>query len=144
MDAAEAVANHFDSIVERCNRDPSGRPKHLPKNDQIIYYVISARCEMDINGFESVFDQLLTQDELSFLIDSLNEIGAPSLAQSFAMAQSRLAAAGFFGDDSVMVGDLVSDDEDEFLADIESEIRKNDMLWSIDERLIELIPGNST
>ncbi|HUG70603.1 MAG TPA: hypothetical protein VMM76_22835 [Pirellulaceae bacterium] len=140
MDASQQVAEYFEALIERCNRDPSARPTNLPKNDQIVYYVISTRCEMDINGFDSVFDQLLTEPELQFLIDSLNELGALRLADLFHRAHSRLQHAGFFDDESTLVEDLDQGDT-EFLHDIEEEIRNNDSLWELDDRLAELIPN---
>jgi hypothetical protein len=142
MDASQKLAEYFDSVIERCNRDPSGRPINLPKHDQIIYYVISTRCEMDMNGFDSVFDQLLTENELCLLIEALNELGAPQLAGSFDQARARLRNAGFFAEDSLMVSDL-DQDETGFLDDIEDDIRNNDSLWDLDERLAALIPTNA-
>ncbi|QDU93905.1 DMP19 family protein [Lignipirellula cremea] len=142
MDVSQQLARYYDSLIERCNRDPSARPNNLPKHDQIIYYVISTRCEMDMNGFDSVFDQLLTENELRLLVDALNELGAGTLAESFNQAHSRLRDAGFFGDDSMMVSDLDNDDFG-FLDDIEDDIRKNDSLWDLDDRLAELIPTNA-
>jgi hypothetical protein len=142
MDASREVAKYFDSLIERCNRDPSGRPKNLPKHDQIIFYVISTRCEMDMNGFESVFDQMLDEDELVLLIGALQELEVPELAQSFEKAHARLRAAGFFDDDSMMVSDLDNGGEG-FLEDIEEEIRNHDPLWLLDDRLAELIPKDA-
>lgn len=142
MDASQKLAEYFDTVVERCNGDPSGRPIHLPKHDQIIYYVISTRCEMDMNGFDSVFDQLLTENELCLLINALNQLGAPQLAGSFDQARLRLRNAGFFDSDSTTVSDLGEDDIG-FLDDIERDIRNNDSLWGLDERLAELIPMNA-
>ena len=142
MDAAEYLANYYDALIRRC--DSSGRPDVLPRHDQAIYYIISTRCEMDMNGFDSVFDQLLTEKELLFLIEALNEVGASDLAHSFARAHSRLKSASFFDDESMMVWQLEnSDTETGFLEDIEEEIRKNDILWELDDRLVELIPTNA-
>src|SRR5690606_16730214 len=124
MDASQQLAKYYDSLIERCNRDPSARPNNLPKHDQIIYYAISTRCEMDMNGFDSVFDQLLTENEIRLLVDALNELGAARLAESFNQAYSRLRDAGFFGDDAMMVSDL-NNNESGFLDEIEDDIRKN-------------------
>lgn len=139
MEPSQQVAEYFHDLIERCNRDPSGRPTNLSKNDQVIYYIISTRCEMDMSGFDSVFDQLLTEPELRFLIDSLNELGASDLADSFNRAYSRLQHARFFDSESTMVSDLDQGDTG-FLDDIEEEIRNNDSLWNLDDRLAELIP----
>ncbi len=142
MDASIAVAEYFNAVIAQCNRNPSGRPHNLPWHDQIIYYVVSTRCEMDMNGFDSVFDQLLTENELGLLVEALNDLRLPQLAASFDDARSRLRNAGFFDDDSIMVSDL-ENDEIEFLADIEEVIRSNDSLWNLDDRLAALIDAKA-
>ena len=141
MDASQQLAQYFELLIERCNLDPSARPYNLPRHDQIIFYVISTRCEMDMNGFDSIFDQLLTEHELRLLIDALHELGADELAESFRQAHARLEDAGFFADDSMTVSDL-DNDKSGFLDDIEADIREHDSLWDLDERLVELIPTN--
>ncbi|MCA8993294.1 MAG: hypothetical protein KDA88_14995 [Planctomycetaceae bacterium] len=95
-----------------------------------------------MNGFDSVFDQLLTENELLFLIDALNELGAAQLASSFDEAHTRLRSAGFFDNDSMMVSDLGLG-ETGFLDDIERDIRKNDSLWDLDASLVGLIPTDA-
>jgi len=142
MTTALIVANHFQFIIERSRRDASGRPINMAKHDQVIYYVISTRCEMDINGFEAVFDQLLTETELLFLIQSLHDLGVPNLENAFERAHSRLQAAGFF-EDGIMVCDLENTEDSKagFLNDIEEEIRQDDALWKLDDVLLRLIPA---
>lgn len=142
MDASQQLAEYFESVNEQCNRDPSGRPTNLPEHDRIIYYVISTRCEIDMNGFNSVFDQLLTESELCFLIDALEQLGVPQMAGWFDRARFRLRRAGFFDNDSMRVSDL-DKDESGLLDDIEEEIRNNDSLWGLDECLVDLIPKNN-
>lgn len=116
----------------RC--DLRGRPSNLSKHEQIFYYVVATRCEMDMNGFDSVFDQLLDQDAIQFLVDSLNDLGATQLADLFEAACMRLDNVGFFDDDSARVIDFVSDDQTEILEDIEEQVRKDDALWALDEK----------
>jgi hypothetical protein len=144
MDTSEKLADYYESLIERVNADPSGRPLHLPKHDRIIYYIISTRCEMDMNGFDSVFDQLLSEEELAFLIEALKELDASRLAELFELAQSRLESAGFFAEESLMVLDLEGEGDKGLLDDIEEAIRDNDALWELDNRLVQLIPMGTT
>jgi hypothetical protein len=142
MDAPTSVAAYFEELIERCNRSGQGRPTALPQNDQYIFYVISTRCEMDINGFESVFDQLLEESEISVLINAFNELGCTTLAEAFSTARSRLAGAGFFDDEEMMVIDLATD-EGGFLDDIEETVRNSNLLWELDDSLAELLPDEA-
>lgn len=143
MDASELIADYYATVVQRC--DSSGRPNALPHHDRVIYYIVSTRCEMDMNGFESVFDQFLTEEELLFLIQSLRELGAMKLAESFTRAHARLNSAGFFNGEPMMIGEL---DEGEsgagFLDDIEAELREQEELWDLDARLVALIPADDS
>ncbi len=139
MDAPTRVAAYFEDLIERCNRSGQGRPTGLPARDQYIFYVISTRCEMDINGFESVFDQLLEEFEITILIDALKELGCTTLSKAFSTARDRLAGAGFFDDEERMVCDLATDDYG-FLDDIEEAVRSSNLMWDLDTSLAELLP----
>ncbi len=142
MDAPTRVAAYFEDLIERCNRNGQGRSTSLPENDQYIFYVLSTRCEMDINGFESVFDQLLDQSEINILITALNELGCTTLANEFSTARDRLADAGFFDDEEIMVSDLATDSGG-FLDDIEERIRNCNLMWEIDDSLAKLLPDEA-
>lgn len=142
MDASTRVAAYFDDLVERCNRSATKRPTNLPLYDQYIYYVLSTRCEMDINGFDSVFDQLLEESEVNILITALNELGCTTLADSFSIARDRLAGVGFFSDEEMMVCDLATD-EGGFLDDIEAAVRNDNLMWQLDESLAKLLPAEA-
>ena len=144
MDASARLANYYEKLIERCNQNPSARPDNLPKRDRIIYYVISTRCEIDINGFDAVFDQLLSENELTFLIETLNELEATELAGLFESALKRLKAAGFFDEEGMCVSELDPSPSIGFLDDIEALILENDELWELDEKLAELIPTQAT
>ena len=142
MDASTRVAAYFEDLIERCNRNGQGRRTSLPERDQYIFYVLSTRCEMDINGFESVFDQLLEQSEITILITALNELGCTTLANEFATARDRLADVGFFDDEEMMVCDLATDSGG-FLDDIEESVRTCNLMWELDDSLAKLLPDEA-
>lgn len=138
MIPAEIVDAHFQQLITRC--DAKGRPTKISRDDRIIYYVIATRCEMDMNGFDNVFNQLLSKSELQFLIESLEHLDEMNLAASFQAANDRLDEAGFFDDESMMVWDL-DDTETEtgFLEDINEQVRQNNRLWKLDDKLVKLV-----
>lgn len=57
-------ANATDRIAEEFNRLVALGPDVVAtrsRAEQIIFYVVATRCEIDINGFASVYEQLLAQ-----------------------------------------------------------------------------------
>jgi len=140
-DPSTIVAERFDRIVADMAAKGLGRPDGLAENDRTIYYIVSTRCEMDTGGFNSVFDQLLTESELVYLVDCLNRMDATSLADGFARAHEALRTVRFFddnGDDDNMVSDFDRADGTGLLDAIESEIRACDRLWLLDDPLAVL------
>lgn len=134
---AEAIADCYDDIIKRC--DSAGKPSRLSSHERVIYYVVSTRCEMDMNGFGSVFDQLLTEDELVFLIQSLEELGETGLKDSFQAAHEFLTELGFFEKSALMTYDL-PENQQATLEMIEDRLRAEERLWELDEKLLGLIP----
>ena len=133
MDHVELVDRHFQDLIQR---DEST----WNDVDRTIYWIIATRCEMDMNGFDSVFNQLLSKTNLQLLIRSLADLDETKLSQCFQRAQQRLDSVGFFDDDQMMLWDLTDQlTEVEFLADIEDQIRENDRLWELDDKLAALI-----
>lgn len=94
---------------------------------------------MDMGGFESVFDQLMEESEIEILIAALNELGCTTMADAVSVARDRLAAAGFFVDEEMMVCDLATDNGG-FLDDIEEKVRNSNLIWGLDESLAKLLP----
>ena len=137
-DPSTIVAERFDRIVADMAAKGLGRPDGLAENDRTIYYIVSTRCEMDMGGFNSVFDQLLTERELVYLINCLQRMHATSLADGFSRAHDALRAVQFFddnGDADKMVSDFDRADGTGLLDAIESEIREGQELWILDNAL---------
>ena len=132
--ADERIAVYFEQLIKR--------DYQTPPQDRLIYLVVSVRCQMDMGGFNSAFDQLLRDEPTQqFFLDGLRKLDEPTLVDAFVRAHSRLKTAGSFDDPDLSVFDLEDEnDEDErgFLADIASEIRER--LWDLDEKLCGLLP----
>lgn len=134
MDDVEIVDQYFQNLI--C------RPESTwTESDRVIYCIVATRCEMDMNGFDSVFSQLLKKRDVQFLIDALRQLDERQLAGHFQNAFDRLQSVKFFDNDSVLLGDLSDQDsETEFLADIEGLVRENDQMWDLDRKLASLVP----
>jgi len=133
--AAEIISDRFETISARCG--PSGRPTALPRNEQTIWYVVATRCDIDMGGFASVLDQLLTESELLFLVEVLAELGEPELSSAFQRTHVVLAHAGFYRGPSRMYQDLDPSVQAR-LETIATSIEVNAGLWGLDDRLAQL------
>lgn len=110
----------------------------MPFADKVVYYVVATRCEIDINGFSSIYEQGLNSHELALLVDGLNKLDEMDLARQFASGLQLLQSEGFY---THMNWDQVP-------AAVKVEIgvigeRVGDRLWSLDEKLASLLNGKT-
>lgn len=134
MDADGRIATYFEQLIQH---DYKTSP-----SDYLIFLIVSVRCQMDMGGINSAFDQLLRDEStLIFFLDGLRLLDEPSLVVAFSHAHARLKAAGYFANPDLEVFDLEDEDnEDMFLQDIAEEIRAGNRLWQLDEKLCGLLP----
>jgi hypothetical protein len=104
----ERIVTYFEELIQRNYKNPP--------RDYLIYLVVGVRCQMDMGGIQSIFDQLL-RDKLTidFFITGLRQLDEPWLADAFtrAAAQRRVALRESIGE----------------------EIRQSNRLWELDEKL---------
>jgi hypothetical protein len=139
MDPIDYIAARFNRIISDVN-EMGGRPDSLPEYDRAIFHLLSIRCEIDINGFESVFDQLLTEDELLFSVCVLEQLEFNTLATAFRQAHSILRDSGFYNQRSGIAHENKLPDGSGILDPIEQTVADDGGLWMLDDKLIELIP----
>ncbi|MBI5918191.1 MAG: hypothetical protein HY849_02290 [Nitrosomonadales bacterium] len=132
MNSPTEVARRFEDILKRCGT--TGRPDDLPHAERVIYYIIAVRCEIDMNGFDSVLDQLLSEDELNFVCASLEELNEGSLAESWRKIESLLRSVAHKPSGSAPVSMLPKDVRQE-LEVLARAACANDRLWQLDEKL---------
>ncbi len=144
MDPSDIIAQRCNEITARIGDRDDGRPVGLPDHDRIIYYVLSIRSELDFGGFESVFEQLLTEAELTFVIDALTNLQLVSLADAFRRTYQRLHDVGFYDGTYHAVQEFQNSDGTGLLDDIERELSDGDPLWAADEQLAKLLDKNAT
>lgn len=130
MDATDRIVEEFDRLVAIGRSGVAKRPIA----ERIVYYVVATRCEIDINGFASTYEQDLNPGEIAILVDGLNQIGEKRLASQFQRGFELLEASGFYKHQN---WNEVSDS-------VKSEIdaigeRIGDQLWDLDEKLAGLL-----
>jgi len=105
--------------------------------EQVLWYVVAIRCERDINGIESVFDQLLNEHELLFLTDALVALGEPELAEAFQRAHLALHRVAFYRHPDAMCldyGDALASE----MRVVDAVLDAESGLWGLDEKLARL------
>lgn len=135
MNADEVVARRFEELSAR---NVGKSVEQLSPEDAAVYLIVATRCEMDMEGFESVFEQLLTPVGLESLIASLELIEEANLAQAFREAARLLANGGFIlgeGNSLRSTSQAVT----KGLSQVEERVRAHDRLWDLDEKLATLI-----
>ena len=136
MNADVIVADYYTRLVDRVNASGVG---HLSENDRIIWYIVSARCEKDMEGFDSIFIQFASETELPILIEGLNRIDEHELAALFKRAFQALQKAGFYARGTPSYYQLQGElaDEIEQLGEL-----IGDRMWGLDEKLVPLIEAD--
>ncbi len=129
VDATDRIAQIFDRLVE-LGRNSS----ELTVSERIVCYVVSTRCDIEINGFASVYEQHLVPEEIEILIDGQDRINEGSLADEFQRGYDVLKSDGFY---KHMNWNLVSDAVKSEIAMIGARI--GNRLCGIDEKLTSLL-----
>jgi len=133
MDASLRIVEEFDRLVAMGRGGVSKRPLA----EQVVYYVVATRCEIDINGFASVYEQGLSLAELELLVGGLQKIGEGELAAEFRRGIELLKSDGFYRH---MNWNKVS-------PEVEAQIdaigeRVGSRAWNLDEKLAALLDAN--
>jgi hypothetical protein len=79
MDATDRIVEEFARLVALGRDGVAARPQA----ERIVYYVVATRCEIDLGGFASVFEQGLSAAELELLIHGLQQMGEGELVAEF-------------------------------------------------------------
>ena len=135
MDATDRIVEEFDRLVALGRDGVAARPPA----ERIVYYVVATRCEIDIDGFASVYEQDLNPAELEVLIKGLQRVGEPDLAAEFRRGFELLQSDGFYAHMNWnKVASRVKADIDA-IGD-----RVGPRLWELDEKLAALLDNDAT
>ena len=134
MDATDRIVEEFDRLVAMGRDGVAARPL----GERVVYYVVATRCEIDIDGFASVYEQDLSPPELEVLINGLQRMGEAKLAAEFRHGFELLDSDGFYGH---MNWNKVS-------PTVKAEIdaigeRVGPRLWDLDEKLAALLDDDA-
>ena len=130
MDATERIVDEFDRLVAKGRSGVA----ICPPAERIVYYIVATRCEIDIDGFASVYEQDLNPTEIGVLVDGLNQIGEGELAREFQRGFEMLETDGFY---KHLNWNKVSDSVKAEIDAIGKRI--GDQLWNLDEKLVLLL-----
>jgi hypothetical protein len=134
MDATDRVAEEFDRLVALGRDGLATRPLA----ERIVYHVVATRCESDINGFASVYEQDLKPAELEVLINGLQRIGEAELAAEFRRGYEALESDGFYRHMNwKKLSPAVKAEIDEIGK------RVGPRLWDLDEKLAALLDDDT-
>jgi hypothetical protein len=130
MDASERIADEFDRLNEM-------EPKRLRKcsfAERAIYWIVATRCEIDTNGFSSVYEQLLGEEEGGIVVEGLRRLGEKRIAGQFERGIELLRAAGFYHHRKWR---SVPQNVREKIERIEDVV--GDRLWDLDAKLVRML-----
>jgi hypothetical protein len=133
--------NASDRIVEEFNRLVAigqDRIPDQPHAERVVYFVVATRCEIDMEGFASVFEQAFKPSELRILVEGLHSLGEKYLADEFARGFELLRLEGFYDH---MNWNRVSAGAKQQIAQIGERI--GDRLWGLDEKLAALLDAEA-
>lgn len=130
MDATDRIAEEFD----RLNALSPSRLAKRSVAEQVVRHVVATRCEIDMGGFASVYEQLLARAEFEVLIAGLERMREKRLATQFRRGVALLEADGFYD----------HKDWKKVSAKVRKQIdaigeRVGSRLWDVDGKLAKLL-----
>jgi hypothetical protein len=131
--ASQRICEVYDELVSSA---ASGQLSARTLAERIVWYVVLARCEKDINGFASVFEQGFNASEMDNLINGLRLLGDTTSANEFARGHDLLKVCGFYEHRDLR---KISGAK-ELLGQIEENI--GDRLWDLDVKMVALLDAD--
>lgn len=129
LEASKRIGEVFNRML------PFGRNAIANRSyaERVVWFVVIARCEKDMNGFASVFEQAFEPSEMESLIDGLRGLDENNLAAEFARGHELLKRHGFYDhrDLKRVAG------AEELIAQMDENI--GDQLWDLDVKMAALL-----
>jgi hypothetical protein len=134
MEASDRVSRCFDAVSK------PGHAKICKQSfaEQVVFFVVVARCEKDMNGFSSIFEQALDGDGMKTLIQGLDAMSEPELAGIFRQIFEAIQADGFY---EGLNWKCVSNSSKTLIDLAEDKI--GERLWELDEKMATLLDSSS-
>jgi hypothetical protein len=136
MHSEDMIAEKYDELLRRVKEIHS--IQGFTTAERAVWFLVSIRCEIDINSFEDVFIQLLPLSEITEAIGYMDELGLNQVAELFQRAVDILEAhhfdyrtTGYHGLPKQVISDI---------QEIGNEVQeKNYLLWEIDAKLCDML-----
>jgi hypothetical protein len=142
IDYSTIIAERFEYILV----DPDYKDKSLATMgfvDNAIYWIVGVRCESDINGPESVFEQLFCDNvEVENFISVLLKLNEKELANQFKLVADVLNNNAFWTETRKDITSLPAN-QAKIVVDILNGISDSQKLWELDDKLGKLLLDNS-
>lgn len=128
----ERIADEFNNLVD-LGRDEVNTMSFAHR---AIFYIVATRCEIDIDGFSSVYEQDLNPSELATLVAALEAIGESDLASAFDRGYRLLEKDGFYNHRNWKLVPPETVAQIELIGE-----QVGDYLWDLDAKLVSLLDG---
>src|SRR4051794_11524929 len=97
--ADKIVADKFDELVHRTRSDLS----NFTKAERMVWFIVIIRCDIDQDGFTSIFEQSLTRAQMTEAIGYIKELGLADIASLLEQALRLLDANGIYDSDGRVI-----------------------------------------
>jgi hypothetical protein len=136
------VAERFEYIISDIDYEGKG-PTAMDFVDNAIYWIVGTRCESDINGPESIFEQFFSDNlEVDHFISILLKLDEGELANQFKSVANLLNKNAFWTEAKRDMRNLPTD-QAKIILDILNQISDSQILWDLDEKLGKLLLDNN-
>jgi hypothetical protein len=129
--ASQRIGEVYDDLL---SSSAARQIPNRPYAERVLWYVVLARCEADINGFASVYQQAFEPLEMENLIDGLRTLEENELADEFARGYELLKLEGYYDH---RIWSRISPSADKLIDEIGEKI--GDRLWDLDVKMVELL-----
>lgn len=137
-DYSTIVGERFDYILDNIEY-LDNKPIVIGTVDNAIFWIISIRCESDINGVASIFEQLFSDNtEVENFISILLKLEENKLADQFKLIADILSNNSFWTNTKREISNLPTD-QSKIILDILNRISDSQELWNLDEKLGKLL-----
>jgi hypothetical protein len=139
--AGDAVTAKFDELVHRTR---SNLP-NFTKAERMVWFIVIIRCDMDQDGFTSIFEQSLTRPQMVESIGYIKELGLANIASLLEQALGLLDANGIYNAEGRVILSFYEDLSEEIRDELDiigEAVMHDDQLWEVDEKLYEFLQAS--
>jgi hypothetical protein len=132
----QAIADKFDQLTD----DYANLPE-FTHAERAIWYVVSIRCEIDMEGFGSLYEQAFQRAELVESVNYFRDVELDEIASAFEEVIALLDGINFWHESGwagVDWGNFPSEFQNKLDA-IGNKVKAGRKLWKVDDKLLEML-----